>query len=369
MVGPATAIRSVGWIDPDVVEAACLAHDIGHPPFGHIAEQELQTSLSAAGADSFEGNAQSFRIVTKLAIVGIANSEYLTGLNLTRATLRAILKYPWLYNEPSAAPKSSTKWGAYHSEASEMTFALKGSAPNQRSVEAQIMDWADDITYAVHDIEDFYRFGLIPLHELGTNTPALRNFTKYVLDENPDWESQDPEATMRRLGIFFPSSVYGDSPYDRGELHNFASELITRCFNAVTLSGAAMQIDPQARFEVDLLKRLIWYYVINRPSLAAIQLGQRRIVRDLYDHLKTIADRAETSAQFSMRLPARLRDQITMAQRDRAALASVNGNLSVLRARAVADFIGTLTENQAYALNDLFGGDPAAAKQLPLWLG
>jgi len=96
-------------IDPDVVEAACLAHDIGHPPFGHIAEQEMDSIARQHGVDDgFEGNAQSFRIVTRLAMGSTDN-----GLNLTRATLNAVLKYPWLHGKNAMKPD---KWGAYDSD-------------------------------------------------------------------------------------------------------------------------------------------------------------------------------------------------------------------------------------------------------------
>jgi dGTPase len=190
------AAEAVGGIDPDVVEAACLAHDIGHPPFGHVAEQELEELVTKAGVRSgFEGNAQSFRIVTKLA----PHPPSPAGLNLTRATLNALLKYPWLRSTPGSAP---LKWGAYDNEFQQIRFAREGSIPtdalakeweqakkitgerdlvhaelewaknnsflqNQlKCPEAKLMDWADDVTYAVHDAVDFYCAGLIPLDRL-----------------------------------------------------------------------------------------------------------------------------------------------------------------------------------------------------------
>jgi dGTPase len=111
-----------GGLDPDVVEAAALAHDLDHPPFGHIAEQELQTILQSRPVHSFEGNAQSFRIITKVAVHGDRTPEH--WLNLTRATLRAVLKYPWF---KGANPAYPLKWGAYLSEESDFRFAMSGS--------------------------------------------------------------------------------------------------------------------------------------------------------------------------------------------------------------------------------------------------
>ena len=107
----------IGGVDPDVVEAACLAHDLGHPPFGHNAEEVLK-KIAGKTLDGFEGNAQSFRIVTKLAF----KSPDHRGLDLTRATLGAILKYPWFRGENRKLPK---KWGAYKSERRDFNHARK----------------------------------------------------------------------------------------------------------------------------------------------------------------------------------------------------------------------------------------------------
>src|SRR6266436_2167187 len=122
-------------LDPDVVEAACYAHDLGHPPFGHIAEEELN-ALASTDIDGFEGNAQSFRIIAKLA----QHSPLHRGLDLTRATLAAVLKYPWRRGENSEKPN---KWGGYSSEEKDFEFAtqLRGKA-RERTLEAQLMDWA-----------------------------------------------------------------------------------------------------------------------------------------------------------------------------------------------------------------------------------
>jgi dGTPase len=129
-------------LDPDVVEAACLAHDLGHPPFGHIAEKELD--ILAKNYGGFEGNAQSFRILTKLAF---RSADY-RGLDLTRATLAAVLKYPWLKGEN---PQNLDKFGAYESERKDFEFARE-LYPNRfaQTIEAALMDWADDITYSIH---------------------------------------------------------------------------------------------------------------------------------------------------------------------------------------------------------------------------
>ena len=141
-------------LHPEVVEAACLAHDLGHPPFGHVGEDVLHQMVEKHDADGFEGNAQSFRIITKLAV-----RFDIPGLDLTRATLAACLKYPWLRNPDD--PGRTKKWGAYGLDEDDFHFAREG-LDEHLTAEAELMDWADDIAYSVHDLEDFHRCGALP---------------------------------------------------------------------------------------------------------------------------------------------------------------------------------------------------------------
>lgn len=185
--------------DPELVSAACLAHDIGHPPFGHAGETALHATYlklakEAAGEaskaaavpvegeddavgdggekpaeimDGFEGNAQNLRILTYLES---RKTKVYRGLHLTRATLDATIKYPWYRQAPppsgSPGPDRSRKFGIYRDDEEVAEWLYEGSLPQSRPIEEQIMDWADDVTYASHDVEDFYRAGLIPLGNL-----------------------------------------------------------------------------------------------------------------------------------------------------------------------------------------------------------
>src|SRR5215472_147297 len=139
--------------DPDLVDAACLAHDLGHPPFGH--NGELALAQVAASCGGFEGNAQSLRLLTRLEakVPG-------AGLNLTRATLDATLKYPWLASEGDA------KYGCYDDDAEVFGWIRDGAPERRPCLEAQVMDWADDVAYSVHDLEDGLHSGLITLEQL-----------------------------------------------------------------------------------------------------------------------------------------------------------------------------------------------------------
>jgi len=143
-------------IDPEVVAAASLAHDLGHPPFGHKGEDTLDELVRTAGDEGYEGNAQTFRIITKLAV----RWHDTPGLDLTRAVGCAVLKYPWLRDSKNES--KSKKWSAYHSEKEVFDWAREGHTKDVQSPEAELMDWADDIAYSVHDLEDFHRCNLIP---------------------------------------------------------------------------------------------------------------------------------------------------------------------------------------------------------------
>lgn len=282
-------LSEIHGVNADVVESACLAHDLGHPPFGHLAEEALNDF--AADHGGFEGNAQSFRILTKLAF---RRSDF-TGLNLTRRTLKATLKYPWRYAERLVhKPK---KWGAYDSEEAEFKFAVGESGLAVRSAEAEIMDWADDVTYSVHDVEDFYRAGLIPLHllrpvQVGGYAKEHERFLQYVRENRAEADLSDVLDTELEkilediLSFFAIDSSYRGSKKQRASLRTFTSALIGRYINGPKLvdanSGASsVYKDPDQSREIAVLKQLTWCYVIDAPSLAMQQKAQRKIILTL----------------------------------------------------------------------------------------
>lgn len=185
----------------EVVEAACLAHDLGHPPFGHIGEETLDEILTGKSgrkkcldAEGFEGNAQSFRIVTKLAV----RFEGCEGLDLTRATLASMLKYPWPRDLTDDEKKSikSKKWGYYKCEEEDFNFCREDLRSDKKTLEAELMDWADDIAYSVHDIEDFHRCNHIPWAQIiGDRAPGRDSLIENTAKNWPD----APENAKQRI--------------------------------------------------------------------------------------------------------------------------------------------------------------------------
>jgi dGTPase len=156
------------FIDPDLVESACLSHDLGHPPFGHAGERTLHRLMEPYGG--FEGNAQTLRILTQTLF-----SEGRAGMNPTRALLDGVLKYKTLFM-PSARIGKTNHY-LYDDQETWLDFALGGQAfpveltPGKerngfKSIECQIMDWADDTAYSLNDLADGIRAGFINVTSL-----------------------------------------------------------------------------------------------------------------------------------------------------------------------------------------------------------
>ena len=304
---PEDLVKACGGIDPDVVETAGLAHDLGHPPFGHGGEDVICRAMCDRGLEEgFEGNPQSFRIVTRLAIRYA--DQVPPGLDLTRASLNAILKYPWLWEREGGRNR---KWGAYAEDSDHFAWARDGAGLGEgsRTVEAELMDWADDITYAVHDMEDFYRAGLIPLERLHAHgsydhasspmTPEIERVAEAVRrdeshpDNEADLASDTTELGKQLMSLIDPYFSSLDGPFDGGRqqrdaLRAATSFLITKFIDAMSLREPTtenmrmVEIDKAAKAEVSVLKELTKYYVIQHPRVVSIRAGQRRMLAKLF---------------------------------------------------------------------------------------
>jgi dGTPase len=354
----------LGGIDPDVVEAAALAHDLGHPPFGHVAEQELDRLARANNApEGFEGNAQSFRILVRTE----AHRYDYRGLDLTRATLNAVLKYPWLRDTraKNAEPRRTEKFGAYSSEKADFRFARAGYGTSGRqSIEAAIMDHADAIAYSVHDLDDFYRAGLIPVENLAMGekgewewfTERWKQIKPKLTPTEIDSHSEGFRNLLSELTL---GSHYTGEYGQRARLRTATSRLINDFVHGVRLESpqrgkSGLWRDPKQLKELHFLQALVWVYVINNPRLATQQHGQRQIIRTLFEtYLQAIKDRR---IDF---VPAHFRDDV--------------GGLSKLPNRAVAeeetrialDVVASFTDAQAVLLyKRLIGAAPGSITEL-----
>ena len=346
---------AVVHIDPDRVEAACLAHDIGHPPFGHLAETILDRNANQFGG--FEGNAQSFRIVTRL---GVTSLDY-PGLNLTRGTLQGLLKYPWTYSrrpdEPTHQTGKKPKWGVYDCDAATLTDITgdESGGPFRRSVEAELMDWSDDVTYSVHDVEDFFRAGLIPLHLLksyegGSKRKERKRFFEYVVENKQKDEILNGLSTEETEEIFdnllhFAAFSF-EQPYegareDHAQLRRFTSRLINRFINALRLREASandprlVEMDILPQQEIAILKQLTWFYVIDAPALAMQREAQEKIIERIFDVFHE---------EVHARIPSGL---LPLYYRDLLKYSSLTG---ADKSRLAIDLIAGMTESQAIAV-------------------
>lgn len=292
-------VNACRGLDPDAAEAAGLAHDMGHPPFGHIAEEELDALVRAEGvSDGYEGNAQSFRIVTRLACGDAVDDLYqpLPGLNLTKRVLDGILKYPWEHG--GAGEKSREKWGCYRTERKIFKAVRNGRAKNQKSLTAEIMDWADDITFAIHDLVDFYSAGRIPIDRCkGEESEERNRLLEGMFRRNPDWIANRPlyELALESLLKLFqigPQRGFRDSFEDRSKLYTFSTILMRKYVNAIKVTPdreRLVHIRPEVEREVAVLKQFTWEYVIESPDLAIPQQGQRAAVRTVFQRLLAAA--------------------------------------------------------------------------------
>lgn len=329
---------------------------MGHPPFGHVGEEELNAKMNELdpAAGGFEGNAQSFRIVTKLGV----RFDDVNGLDLTRATLAAVLKYPWLRTE--GVDSKERKWSAYLSEKDDFDFAREFHPGDQQTAEAALMDWADDIAYSVHDFEDFHRAGAIPWAKIFSDAAEA----EIVARAKSKWYRAPTDAegqlrtALRELRALF-TTAFGDlaEPYNgcrdhRAALRTLTSSMIGQYVQATRLrsldTGEPLEINEKARNQVRMLKQIAKDYIISSPTLIAQQVGQRRVIAKLFEAIVE----GSKNGQFPAFLPVRFQYLWHLSE----------GSV----ARFTADCIASLTESQALALYSRLYGTAAGSVLDPI---
>ncbi|HEX2133746.1 MAG TPA: deoxyguanosinetriphosphate triphosphohydrolase [Actinophytocola sp.] len=274
--------------DPDVVDTAGLAHDIGHPPFGHNGERALDAVAQACGG--FEGNAQTLRILTRLEPKVLGEREH--GLNLTRASLDAATKYPW------PRTPGTPKFGVYPDDQAVLDWVREGAPDRRRCLEAQVMDWSDDVAYSVHDVEDGVRSGRISIPALtaaGERTVVAELAAKHFSAE-PVSGLEEVAADLLRLPVVaeLAGAEYDGTLGAQVALKRLTSELVGRFAAAAvtatrrahgdgTLTRYAAELVVPARVaaEVALLKAVALRYVMSDPGRRALQVIEREQLTEL----------------------------------------------------------------------------------------
>jgi dGTPase len=430
-------VRELGGCNPVVVQAAASAHDLGHPPFGHLGEQVLdRLAREHLGlTEGFEGNAQTFRIVTELDTCDASTA----GLNLTAAVRSGLLKYPWLRSEWRAAPRASfrpgsrraaqsiapsgaqearidlprgvgdigpggaQKFSAYSLNVFEMTDARNAFpeiAPWQQSVECAVMDIADDIAYSIHDLDDFYRAGVLQqaavsaeLRSWLRDSVALSRLDSGALESSARIPGHALELVRRRswlkdawiaddeafrLAVTRVSDDLGDGllavPFDGSiaaerAIASFTRRWITRLQRSIVVErhphvrSAHVRLDQQAWHDVVVLKFVHTRFVLERPDLATYQRGQGRVLETLVEGFRAWLDDEDDAA----RAPRRLIELIEVAtagyhrlRTDAPELldgdASDKGLAASGRGRGILDYVASLTDSQAMSVASLISG-------------
>ncbi len=320
--------------DPDLQDTACLAHDLGHPPFGHNGEEALAEIAEDFGG--FEGNAQSFRLLVRLEAKTVDSEGKSVGLNLTRASLDGSTKYPWPRSQ------NSRKFGVYDDDLEVFTWMRTGAPIDKKCIEAQIMDWSDDCAYSVHDLED----------AIFTNQVSVKNFEKdfqelhtvMVRDYGSDATEQEAVQAHQRLSALSAWPHYYDGTHrSLARLKDSTSQLIGRFVLAAELETRKVHGDgPLSRYsadlviprdqviEVDFLKAIAGHYLINAPLSQERYAKQQIIIREIVEMLLASAPRELDS--FFLKAWNEAGDETA-------------------RMRVIIDQVAALTDPGAYALH------------------
>ena len=320
--------------DPDLLETACLSHDMGHPPFGHNGEEALAEVAAPCGG--FEGNAQSFRLLTRIEARTVDSNGKSMGLNLTRASLDAATKYPW------ASAENPRKFGVYDDDVEIFNWVRQGAPAGRKCIEAQIMDWSDDCAYSVHDFEDAIFAGQVTVQNFDNDFDIL--YSEMTNSYGSDATKDEAAAALTRLQQLSCWPINFDRSHrSLARLKDTASQLIGRFVLSAELEtrkvhgdgpltrySANLEIPRDQKIEVDFLKSVAGHYLIGASASQERYAKQQIVIHELVDMLFTAAPK-ELDPIFE--------DDWKVATTD------------AQRLRVVVDQIASLTDPGAYALH------------------
>ena len=286
-------------IDPDIVDTACLAHDLGHPPFGHNGEKGLNEWAKDFGG--FEGNAQTLRLLTRIEQKVYSKDGVAFGLNLTRASLDASCKYPWTreFAVQDSGADRSIKFGVYEDDVAVFEWLRLGAKDRVKCFEAQIMDFSDDVAYSVHDFEDAVVEGFIKLEELRGSSQESA-----IVKEIERWNgsrisSDDLGAALDRLQANqYWLESYSKTPREAGQLKNLTSSVIGSFVSRTTQAtfqanadslyaryAADVVVPLEVEAEIAIFKGLASYFLMSLDERVGYYEDQRALLRELADVL------------------------------------------------------------------------------------
>lgn len=410
---PARDLALEHGCDAVVVQAAASAHDLGHPPFGHLGERVLdRLARETLGlADGFEGNAQTYRIITALDVCEAAPR----GLNLTAAVRSAVAKYPWTRFVDAAdfsggLPRGLrlvdggvevVKYSAYDIDADDLVAARRGLPPMEQSLECSVMDIADDIAYSIHDVDDFYRAGLLShgavarefrgwitgaaeLHGLSDAVLAsraappgaaleglrrkLRRSDPWIADDDVFAEAVDVVADDLVDGLL--ATPFDGSIASERALSSFTNRWIGHLQTSVvpTPAGVAraglVSLDRLAWHEVEILKFVHRHFILDRADIAMYQRGLSRVLTRAVKGLTAWV----TDDYDRHRVPQRLKELVDIAADGYARLRAARPDGIPIPAasevhrlgvgRGVVDYVASLSDDQALAVSEAIDGRP-----------
>lgn len=284
-------------LNPDVVDTACLAHDLGHPPFGHNGERALNAwSLDIGG---FEGNAQTLRLLTRIEPKVFGDDGRSFGLNLTRASLDASCKYPWPAESAVGDPSGRAKFGFYSDDTAVFHWLREGAPDRQLCIEAQVMDLSDDIAYSVHDFEDAIVGEYIDVPALGSRVDHDELVDSMFAWIGGEFDHDELIAAFDRLDSLDSwIEEFDGTRAAQGQLKNLTSQLIGRFAGTATKAtldahgqddvvrfGASIVVPRETRAEIAVLKGIVAANVMSTNSRKPIYARQRDTLTELADML------------------------------------------------------------------------------------